>query len=305
MSKFGVRFAKLPNITPLHMGTSAETKQVFIGVDLAWKDSNPSGFCVLESSGIGSLYLRSLHLVTSVEDLFTNIMHVCTESGNVAVGIDAPLVLNQGQPRPAERTLASLYSPYKLAAYPASDKSLRQFQYGGTFIGSYLAERLAERGFAHPTPTYGLSSLAMAEVYPHTTLIYLQRQVSAAPQPRLKYKLKKGVSVDDRKDAFRQILELLKLPITPEFSLEWAGTEWFQGLQMEMEQATTHAQLKPIEDKLDSILCALTMVLARHLTEVCVGLGTVDAGYILAPMTIGDFARLEQKRTTYWFRISG
>ena len=68
-------------------------KSYYIGIDLAWGEKNPSGFCVLActNSSHAKIELIELKLLYSIDEILTELKKY--ENSTVALGIDAPLVI--------------------------------------------------------------------------------------------------------------------------------------------------------------------------------------------------------------------
>ncbi|WP_153504296.1 DUF429 domain-containing protein [Cumulibacter manganitolerans] len=229
----------------------------YVGIDLAWKDSNRTGLAAVD--GFGALTASG---VARADSEIAGWLEEHAPAPMV-VAVDAPLIVpNAAGQRVAEKLIGQAYSRYGAAAYPANR--------GNPLFNPPRAETLAQRfGWEiDPATPVGNGRTVCLEVYPHPALVGL----FALPQ-RVLYK--KGTA---RQAGFQQLAELLASisELRLEESRRWA----------ELVATIAHparGDLTRIEDELDAILCAHLAWLWHHRPEALTVYGTVQDGYIVAP----------------------
>ncbi|MEX0271358.1 DUF429 domain-containing protein [Leptolyngbyaceae cyanobacterium UHCC 1019] len=208
----------------------------FIGVDLGWS-SGASGLCCLEWRS-GKLVLLDLQRMLAIADILAWIDSWLPPDQPGMVAVDAPtLISNATGMRLCDRLAHKYFGKYHAGCYPAN-------------LGSTFAQRtltfglsLEERGFHH-APTIQPKKLGrwQIEAFPHPAIVHLFNL------PRI-LKYKKGTLAERRPELARlrhYIHEFLPLHDPPlDVSLGTIPEIPLKG-----------AELKAVEDQLDSLICA-------------------------------------------------
>jgi len=229
---------------------------VYCGVDLAWKDTNPSGITLLKHKD-NKLHIQKICLAQSDKEILTH----CEKA--TVIAIDAPLIIPQeDKDRTAEKQLQRDYQKRGVGVYPAHKKWLKKVG-GGRIRGQDLLQELRKKGYtANPE-----RKQSVVETYPaaiHVALFNLHK-----PLP---YKYKKGRTKKQCHNALLHLQRLLNTKIKTSI-----------GIVPKPCQDTTLKHLKKAEDKLDSILCAYTAYLLSTNKENTIMYGDVNNGYIITP----------------------
>ncbi|MBD1996452.1 DUF429 domain-containing protein [Leptolyngbya sp. FACHB-541] len=240
----------------------------FLGIDFGWR-SQPSGLCCLALQN-KTLHLLDLTRLDEVEAVLSWVDAQVSAQEPALIAVDAPtLIPNDSGMRLPDRLAHKYFGRYHAGCYPAN-------------LGSPFATRTLElglsleaRGFAHaPTLTAQQPGRYQIEVFPHPAMVHLFKL-----ERILKYK--KGRLAERR-------VELLKLhqyifDILP--TLEPAlNLSTLQGNNSLPEVPQTGRDLKELEDKLDSLICAYVAAhwwywgIERNLV-----LGDRTTGYIVVP----------------------
>jgi predicted RNase H-like nuclease len=232
---------------------------VFIGVDLGWY-GKPSGLASIGLSG-ARLRLRNITRLEDADEILRWIQ-VEADSGPSVVAVDAPLAIpNRTGIRPAERELNHDFRRFHAGCHAANLG--RPFAQNVTSF----SRRLSGLGFvegADMTPKQ--SGRFQIEVHPHAAsvnLFGLERIV----------KYKRGLR-EKRASELRRLRELMltHLPrLVPALSLK-------------LPPVPIAGNLKPVEDRIDAVLCAF---IAAHWWFWATGrnrlYGTAGAGCIVVP----------------------
>ena len=192
----------------------------YLGVDLAWSKNNFSALSILEDNIlIQTVYLKS------DDDILNYILEIKPDK----IGVDAPLeVLNSSGTRDIENSFLKDFAKYKLGVYPVN-KSIMDRLYGGN-----RAEELFKK-----LQNYQLR-INLFEVYPHATILRCFTKDKVLP-----YKRKKGRSspfIREQLNIFQNYIE----DVIIDFN------------RYDVDNCMVK-DLKVIEDKLDSIVCAYTL----------------------------------------------
>lgn len=242
----------------------------YVGIDLAWKDTNRTGLAVVDESG-RLLASGAVRLDDEIADWLE--VHA---PDPIVVAVDAPLVVpNPKGQRMGEKLIGQAYGRYGASAYPANR--------GNPLFDPPRAEQLAKRfGWSvDPGTPLGGDQTVCVEVYPHPAFVGLFE----LPQ-RVLYK--KG---SDRRAGFLQIAALLES--VPELKLS-VSARWSELVAVIANPA--RGDLTRIEDELDAILCAHLAWLWRHRRESLHVYGNVDEGYIVAPPPPVHAAQADDER---------
>jgi putative endonuclease len=210
---------------------SSKKESLYIGIDLAWGEKNPSGFCIAKPSR-NKLKIVDLKLLYSIDEIIEEILKY--KDHKLYVGVDAPLVVeNEIGNREIEKEFNKDFAKYKISMLPANKKLLTK--YSPEIRSVKLYERLSELGFKRD---YN-SDRVIFEVYTHSTIAMLWNNHQILP-----YKRKKG-----RDTAFiKEQLEIYKKQLLKEFSSHKILKQDLTSLRGK--------KLKDYEDMLDSLTCA-------------------------------------------------
>jgi len=231
----------------------------FLGVDLGWY-GKPTGLASLGYTG-EQLHLRSLTRLEHPDEIFRWIESE-VGAGDAVAAVDAPLVINnQTGIRPAEHELNHDFRRYHAGCHAAN--------LGRPFAAKVLAfrQRLESLGFAlggpgGPRP----NGRFQIEVHPHAATVSLFGLSQIV-------KYKRGL----RQDRARELRRLRKLLLDglPTFT---------PPLTLELPPIPPTGPLKPVEDRIDAVLCAY---IAAHWwywgAAGSTHYGTAAAGYIVVP----------------------
>jgi predicted RNase H-like nuclease len=216
----------------------------FLGIDLGWQ-SQPSGLCCLCWQE-GAMHLLELTRLDEIPRILAWVDRWARSDQPAIVAVDAPtLIPNPTGMRLPDRLTHQYFGRYHAGCYPAN-------------LGRPFAERtvgfglsLEARGFVH-APAIVPKQLGryQIEVFPHPATVHL-----FGLERILKYK--KGKLAERRNELLRlreyilTILPTLEPPLI--VSKETANIKLTNVL---MDSPRTGAELKALEDQLDSIICA-------------------------------------------------
>ena len=218
----------------------------FIGIDLAWKQGNPSGVAVIDADA----NLVEYAYCVAIDD----IVEIVHRFPKAIVGVDAPLIIpNTGGHRPNERAFLKTFAKYGLGVHAANTQWFeKRFP---RYAGYALFDALKALGFCF---THG----NLFEVYPHATILALFNHGQV-----LRYKA--SVPRSKRLTALKQLqtglFEVITVPDT---------------MQQALEPLRGKA-LKAEEDFLDSLVCAYTLL--HCVRNDCLCFGDVAVGKLLTP----------------------
>lgn len=235
----------------------------FVGLDLAWRPGNPSGWAVLEGDRAGVRLVESGTVATD-EEILSALDRL---DGAVHVAIDAPLVVpNETGTRPGDRALAARFSSARAGPHTANRALLR---HAGVIRSESLAAALEARGFAHEDPQQPASSpRRFFEVYPHPAMVSL----FDLPE-RLRYKAKFPRAT--RLRAFAEMIRHLHGVREPPLDL---------GAQALRASDHRGRALKAFEDRMDAIVCAYVAARWTLRPAGCEVFGTLRDGYVITPV---------------------
>jgi predicted RNase H-like nuclease len=203
----------------------------FLGVDLGWY-GKPSGLASIGLEG-GELRLRSIARLEGLDEILDWIREEAG-SGSAVAAVDAPLVIrNASGIRDAERELNHDYRRFHAGCHAAN--------LGRPFAEKVtdFSRRLEGLGFAHdPGMSARQEGRFQIEVHPHAasvSLFELDRIV----------KYKRGTRAQ-RASGLRRLrrLMLARLP------------ECNPALRLKLPGVPLRGNLKPVEDRIDAVLCA-------------------------------------------------
>jgi len=234
------------------------------GVDLAWMPGNPSGVAFGTLKG-NTLKLEAIsHRPYSVASLSLAL------KGIDGVAVDAPLIIkNQTGMRDCERELSRDYGSRKASCMPTN---LSKYP---NHPAVHLSNKLLELGFEHLD--IRKSKKWQIECYPHPAIINLFKL-----NERLKYKNKKGMSVDDqRKGQGRLGWFIRQLSTSKHLQLKIPNHVQAKSLSFDNEYSLKGKYLKAHEDKLDAIICLY--IAGLHAIGGTDTYGRKSDGYIVVP----------------------
>jgi putative endonuclease len=204
---------------------------IYIGIDLAWGETNPSGFCAATPSK-NKLKILEAKLLYSIDEIIKEILKY--SDSKIYVGIDAPLVVpNESGNRDVEKEFNKDFAKYKISMLPANKKLLSK--YSASIRSVELFQRLCASGFKREYD----AQRVIYEVYTHSTIAMLWNNHKILP-----YKRKKG-----RDSTFiKEQLEVYKSYLSKVFYAH-------QILKEELNELRGK-KLKDYEDILDALTCA-------------------------------------------------
>jgi predicted RNase H-like nuclease len=192
----------------------------YLGVDFAWSKNNFSALTLLEDNKL----IETVYLQSDEE-----ILEYINQTTPDIIGVDAALeVKNETGNRIIENQILKEYAKYKLGVYPIN-KNIMDKLYGGN---------RAEELFAK-LDNYKLRE-NLFEVYTHATILRCFTKDRVLP-----YKRKKGRTTPFIKEQ----LEILQNYLD----------EVVEGIEPYNISEFKSKDLKEIEDKLDSIVCAYSL----------------------------------------------
>ncbi len=213
---------------------NSKKKSFYIGIDLAWGEKNPSGFCIATPQK-NKLKILELKLLYSIDDIIEEILKY--SDCKLYIGVDAPLVVpNETGNREIEKEFNKDFASYKISMLPANKKLLTK--YSPEIRSVKLYQRLSELGFKRDFST----DKVIFEVYTHSTIAMLWNDHKILP-----YKRKKG-----RDTAFiKEQLEVYKKHLLKGF--------YTHAILKQDLSSLRGRKLKDYEDMLDSLTCAYAM----------------------------------------------
>ena len=253
---------------------------IFIGLDLAWSNRNPSGGAVI----------RGHELVAVTGDLgdddaiFAFATRHLAGDGPAVVAVDAPLrVPNATGSRACDNALSAVWRRFEAGALPANRRLLaRAGQVRGELLVAGLARccRVTE---AASVPRHHPGRI-VCEVYPHPAQVSL-----FGLDKTLKYKGRRGRTLEERLAAFRRYHHGLPDLVGADPPL--VGDI---GSLLAVDPATLRGKrLKGHEDALDAVTCAyVAAYLWQHGPSRTRVYGDLAGGHILVPVTPAMARRL-------------
>jgi predicted RNase H-like nuclease len=234
---------------------------LFVGIDLAWGERQPTGVAVLDADA------RLLHVaaVRTDDELAASVRPYV--DGPCLVGIDAPLVVtNPTGSRPAERDLSRDFRRFEAGAHPSNTSKPE-------FAAGTRGERICRLLGLDLDPASTAPRRAI-EVYPHPATVVLFGLAKT-----LKYKDKRGRDLELLRSELLTLMGHLERTVVPD-------PTW-QGLREQVETATRKSELRVVEDQVDAVVCAYVALFAERWPERTTTYGDLRTGYIVTP-TLGD-----------------
>jgi histidinol-phosphate phosphatase family protein len=255
----------------------------FVGLDLAWSPRNPSGGVILSAKGC---VLATTSELGHNDEVLSFVTEAIPPNTAGLVAIDAPLsVPNPNGSRPCDRQVASVFSRYHAAPYPANRQNLER--YGGLRAESIRLE-LEALGFQHdPAIQRQTDSRRVIEVFPHpatVSLFQLKRTLKYKARSKRTYGLRWR-----ELHQLRQHLDSLHKASPPLYLSPDLLTAPIEGLR--------GRRFKAVEDTLDAIVCAYSALYAWHHGPQGYALyGSPPQGCIMVPMTPSMWQRIKTRR---------
>ncbi|MFT4311400.1 MAG: DUF429 domain-containing protein [Candidatus Woesearchaeota archaeon] len=198
---------------------------IYTGIDLAWSKNNLSGLCTLELRK-ESLVIKEVCTLLSLED-------IAKKTSGKIVAVDASLkVNNETGYRDCELELSRDFRKYGCGAYPTNKKILSKIG----FRGEDLLKILKQKGY---TQDIHSKEKKVIEIYTHSSIVGIFKL-----KEHLKYKQKPKRTKEYRINELQKLINLLKTKIIGDI--------------LNQKIPTKNKELKEFEDKIDSIVCALT-----------------------------------------------
>lgn len=253
----------------------------FVGVDLAWGSRGRTGLClVTDGKAVDSALLQS-------DDEIVAWLSPYVGEGCL-VAIDAPLIIsNQTGRRPCEQVISRCFGAQHAAAHSSNLGR-------PSFAAGVRGDRLARRLDLSIDPAFAPGTVVRRaiEVYPHPALVEL-----FGLDTSLKYKAKRGRSLEARHRAFAALLDYLESLGDADPALDVSVSPRWGALQAGIA-SDSGAALDRVEDELDAYICAYV---ALYYWTHGVGrnrvVGDLDTGYIVTPVMARQGACLDREWT--------
>lgn len=240
---------------------------VFAGVDLAWSGRNPTGRCVLRSTGAGT----ELMLLDCARLDGADVAGWMDSLGEeVVAGIDAPLIVTES--RVADAAMARVYGRRGVFAYAARPRFLEEH---GIAEGPRLGDALLRKGWNLAPGALSRGGRHALEVFPHATTVALFGASRA-----IRYKRGPLAQRLQALGTYRGLILAYIAAACPGL-MEPSLAQLLDG---PLVPASAGA-LKDLEDRLDALVCALA---AHHAWKYrAAGMevfGDASSGYIAVPV---------------------
>lgn len=226
----------------------------FLGVDLAWKDGNPSGVALLGGQKF-PLHLReTVHTLDCHPEVHGWIARQ-VRNHRAAVGIDAPLLgLATGARRECDDAISRAFGRFHASTHsPSRFPGLEHF-------AARLVRDHGMRCFApdwRPAPALP----AIREVYPNALQVMLFGLDTKPRSTIVKYKRRRfPTKADWVHRGLGPFVHKLMNVVAGRYVVP-AGREWQALVSATPSPSMTGAELKSIEDRWDALLCALAVAL--------------------------------------------
>ncbi|MBZ5738117.1 DUF429 domain-containing protein [Nocardioides mangrovi] len=245
----------------------------YVGIDLAWGQRQRTGVAVLDAEG-HLVHLSSVHSDEEIEDAVAPYVE-----GPCVVGLDAPLIVtNQTGSRQAEKDLNQDFHRFEAGAHPTN---LGKPEMADGPRGARICKRLR----LDMDPRSGRERRAI-EVYPHPATIVLFNLAKT-----LKYKDKRGRTLDGLQAELLRLMDLMERLVPPD-------PTW-RALRVQVEDATTKAELGRAEDQVDAVVCAYVALMADRWPTRVTTYGSFEHGYIVTPTLLDTHGAIQQAVAAY------
>lgn len=243
---------------------------VCIGLDLAWKATNPTGAAALVDGE-----LAAWTATLGDNDAVVGWVGQWVQAGaGLVIGVDAPLrVPNVTGARRCDVELSRAWGKYRAGAHPANRARLAE---QGVIRGEDLVAQLAAAyGVVEEAPPQpGPGRRVVCEVYPHPAHVSLFGLAE-----RLRYKAKAGWDYATRWAGFAAYQAHLAALAEADPPLRGADA-----LLGQTAEGLRGKSLKALEDALDALTCAyVAAYLWRHGPRGAHVYGSVAEGHIVTP----------------------
>ncbi|WP_298814807.1 DUF429 domain-containing protein [Chloroflexus sp.] len=255
------------------MNVTPSRQTLYLGLDLAWSERNPSGFAVCAGTPAGAQVVQPPCRLQTTAEIVQTIRRLIGDAPAI-LAVDAPLLVpNETGRRSAEAELAAAFRKYDAGPHPANRRLLAR--YGGA-RGEKLLDELAADGFVYtPAIEAAASGRFVIEVFPHPATVVLFRL------PRiLKYKARPGRSPIERRRELARYLNLLASLTTGDPPLIGVDQLW----PVQSPDRIESRNLKAIEDEADALLCAYIALYGHRWGATrCRSFGSATGGAIFTP----------------------
>lgn len=239
----------------------------FVGIDLGWT-SGDSGLCclALEQDKLKILNILTVQEIDLILDYLDN--WISPEASGL-IAVDAPTIINnQTGMRLPDKLTHKHFGRYHAGCYPAN----LTLPFSDRTVG--FGNSLVSRNFSH-APTIQPKKLGryQIEVFPHPATINL-----FGLDKILKYK--KGKIAERRLELDKLRNYIINILPNLEPALDLDGTNHIPTIPNKIKGK----ELKAIEDKLDSLICAYIAAYWWYWGKAKnIVLGNIDEGYIVIP----------------------
>jgi predicted RNase H-like nuclease len=239
----------------------------FIGVDFGWV-SGASGLCCLQWEDC-ELQIREIATKLEITEILDWIEQWVSSEESALIAVDAPTIIpNQTGARLPDKLTHQYFGKYHAGCYPAN----LNLPFANRTVG--FGHQLQLKGFMHaPTMTPQQLGRYQIEVFPHPAIVHL-----FGLDKILKYKKGKLSEKQQELVRLRNYIVTVLPQLEPKLNLENIL------LLPSISSKVTGKELKTIEDKLDSVICAYVAAYwwywgkAKNLV-----LGDETTGYIVIP----------------------
>lgn len=239
----------------------------FVGVDLAWGTRATTGLAAVDPSGTLLDVAEAVH-----EDDIVAWLRRWT-GGPSLVAFDAPLVVtNLSGRRECEALVGRFFGSFGAHCHP-SNRTNPAFADGGR------AARVARRAGLDVSPTSAAQRRAV-EVYPHPAIVVLFHLPKV-----LRYKAKPRRDLDLLRAEMLALIGHVEGLAAADVPLRVSEHDGWIDIRYAVECATTKAQLRRVEDRVDAVVCAYIAAYATARPWAVRLLGGADGGSILTPVT--------------------
>lgn len=226
----------------------------FLGVDLAWKDGNPSGVALLGGRRF-PLHLREAPATLPTHQAVLDWIGRHVAHHRAAVGIDAPLLgLRAGRRRRCDDEISRAFGRFHASTHsPNHVPALRRL--ARSLIGAYGLESFGPR--VRPRSRHP----ALREVYPNALQVGLFDLDAEPGLGILKYKRRRFAST--REWASRGLSPFVRRcadAIAGRYVVT-GDPAWARLVADQPRPRLSGRELKAIEDRWDALLCALAVAL--------------------------------------------
>jgi predicted RNase H-like nuclease len=249
-----------------------------VGVDLAWGNRARTGLAALDEDG----HLLDVTTIRTDAEIFDWARRWA--NGPCLAAIDAPIIVrNPTGARRCERLVGKYFGRYHASCHSSNTAK-------PAFAPQTRALRLAQALDLEVDPASTASRRAI-EVYPHPAIVMLFGLESV-----LQYKDKRGRTLDHRRAEAARLLTSLEDLAHRDVALHLTSNAQWREIRRIINEATTKAALRNVEDGIDAVVCAYIARYSRLRPDAVRRLGSHEDGYIVTPVTPELAARIDQCR---------